>query len=194
MILTLANVLHMAITVFTSIENMPVLCILPTTGPTVSTQAIFLAYTQAGPGHYDSAIPVNLPEKRNPVVTKCTCGRKPNFNGVPCTSLRCNCYRLKTKCTTACICKACANGFGVRPLPSAGRRRTPYENQKQPLRGRSIVKFMAEKKEVQNEGQLESLLLKMMIIHFILHGLDVTAQNLLNAYNKIRHLFIAAVQ
>ena len=88
MILTLANVLHMAITVFTSIENMPVLCILPTTGPTVSTQA--------GPGHYDSAIPVNLPEKRNSVVTKCTCGRKPNFNGVPCTSLRCNCYRLKT--------------------------------------------------------------------------------------------------
>ena len=45
---------------------------------------------------------------------------------------------------------------------------------------------MAEKKEAQNEGHFTLLESLLMIIHFILHGLDVTAQNLLNA--KIRHL------
>ena len=42
MILTLANVLHIPVTVFTSISNMPVLCVLPTTTQSIhSTQPIF---------------------------------------------------------------------------------------------------------------------------------------------------------
>ena len=194
MVLTLANILFLPITIFTSISNMPIICILPTTGPTISTQPLFLAYTQTGPGHYDCAVPcesANQPEKEKPVVTKCTCGRKPNMKGMPCQSLRCNCYRSKTKCTMRCVCKMCANEFGVRPLPSTSRRRQTYDNQRQPLKGRSSVDFMAENREVQSEGHftlLESLLFKMMIIHFILYGLDITPQNMLQAYKKIRYL------
>ena len=37
MTLTLANVLHMPITIFTSAQNMPIVCILPTTQNIVST-------------------------------------------------------------------------------------------------------------------------------------------------------------
>ena len=59
MVLTISNVLLMPITIFTSIPNMPVLCIMPTTEITGTVQPILLAYTQSGPGHYDCAVPVS---------------------------------------------------------------------------------------------------------------------------------------
>ena len=60
MVLTLANILQMpiTITVFTSVSNMPVLCIMPTTHSALTSQPIFLAYTQTGPGHYDCVVPI----------------------------------------------------------------------------------------------------------------------------------------
>ena len=106
-------------------------------------------------------------------------------------NLRCNCYRSKVKCTSACICKACANGFGLRPLPSTNKRRQPYDNQRQPLKGRSTNNFLTEMKETQNDGSftlLESLLFKMIITHFILQGLDVSANNVFQAFKKIQCL------
>lgn len=58
MVLTLANILQMPITVFTSVSNMLVLCIMPTTHSALTSQPIFLAYTQTGPGHYDCVVPI----------------------------------------------------------------------------------------------------------------------------------------
>lgn len=34
----------------------------------------------------------------------------------------------------------------------------------------------------------ESLLLRMIITHFVLHGLDATAKNVLHTYRRIKHL------
>ena len=194
MVLTLANILLIPVTIFTSIENMPVLCVLPTSGPTVSSQPIFLAYNQDGPGHYDCAtqcVSTKASESKTSVITKCSCGRKPNHKVLPCTNLRCNCYRSKVKCTSACICKACANEFGVRPLPCHKRRRQVYDNQRQPLKGRSTNDFLTEMDETQTDGSftlLESLILKMIITHFILQGFDVSANSVLQAFKKIQCL------
>ena len=58
MVLTLANILQIPITIFTSVQNMPLLCIMPTTQITSITQPIFLTYTQSGAGHYDCAVPM----------------------------------------------------------------------------------------------------------------------------------------
>ena len=60
--LSLANILLMPVTILTSINNMAVtiLCVLPTSGPTISSQPIFLTYNQDGPGHYDCAVPYSV--------------------------------------------------------------------------------------------------------------------------------------
>ena len=52
MVLTLCNVLLVPITLFTSVEAMSMLCILPTTGVAVTPEPIFLVYTHTGPGYY----------------------------------------------------------------------------------------------------------------------------------------------
>ena len=137
MVLTLANVLQMPITIFTSIENLPILCVMPTTSITITTP-IFLTYVQDGPGHYDYAIPVEMELEKNcsALSKKCTCGRKPNFSGEACSGLKCPCVRSKVKCSSLCVCKACTNKYGQRPPPSKTRNRMQYENQKIALSGR----------------------------------------------------------
>ena len=191
-VLTLANILLMPVTIFTSINNMPVLCILPTSGPIITSQPIFLAYNQSGRGHYDSAIPSPAPTKLSKSKpTKCTCGRKPNYKVQPCTTLKCKCYRSKVKCSSACVCKACANVFGVRPLPSTSRRRNLYDNQRQPLKGRSSNDFLTNINEAQNDGNfslLEALVLKIIITFFILQGLEVSTDNVFQAFMMVQCL------
>lgn len=56
MVLTLANVLSMSIPVFTSIQNMPVICVMPTSQTITTTEPLLLAFIQDGPGHYDAVI------------------------------------------------------------------------------------------------------------------------------------------
>ena len=96
MVLTLANVLNIPITVFTSVINMPVLCVMPTTQCVISTQPLFLAFTQTGPGHYDAVIETTrtsnpTAKKRN----KCYCGRKPSLTSDSCIYIRCPCFLQK---------------------------------------------------------------------------------------------------
>ena len=132
MVQTLANILQIPITIVTSVTDMPLLCIMPTTELTGTVQPIFLAYTQSGPGHYDCAVP--LPTEETPSAqtkpTKCTCGRKPGYTGAACSSLRCACTRAKQECSVFCTCKGCRNTYGVRPPPSSTRRRQSYDNQR----------------------------------------------------------------
>ena len=172
--LMVANILQMPITIFTSVPNMPILCIMPTTQMTVTAQPIFLAYTQSGPGHYDSVVSVSTEQTSRPKrPTKCTCGRKSTISAA-CQSLRCASVRDKKECTTLCTCKGCSNTFGIRPPPSSTRRRSSYDNQRQPLRGKTSDEFMKETGELlTTDGHLttlEVLLLKSIIIYFILHG------------------------
>ena len=132
MVLTLANVLQMPITILTSVPNMPLLCIMPTMQSTLTTQPIFLAYTQSGPGHYDCALPsesTGTLAEASKKPTRCTCGSNPKSVGLAFSTLRCACTRDK-ECTTLCTCKGCNNGYGVRPPPSSTRRRQSYDTQR----------------------------------------------------------------
>lgn len=108
MVLTLANVLQMPITAFTSVPNMPLLCIIPSTQTMLTTQPIMLVYTHTGPGHYDSAIPIDNYSPAAPGPARCTCGRKPKNTHAPCSSLRCPCIRERKECSAHCICKVAA--------------------------------------------------------------------------------------
>lgn len=200
MVLTLANVLQIPITIFTSIPNMPVFCIMPTTQTATSTQPLYLVYSQDSseqPGHYDYVAPLgNEPEtSHHERVVRCTCGRKQKLQNsgttAACSTMRCPCIRGKSECTNACICKQCTNQFGVRPLPSTTRRRQMYENQRYPLRGKSTTDFMQEKSEKLCVGSLtdfESLLLKEIIIHCIIYGIEISPNNVFTIYTNIFHL------
>ena len=83
MVLTLCNVLLVPITLFTSVEAMPMLCILPTTGVTVTPEPIFLVYTRTGLGYYECAIVKDddMTQKKKVTTTRCTCGCMGNCKG-----------------------------------------------------------------------------------------------------------------
>ena len=120
--------------------------------------------------------------------TKCTCGRNPKSDGKACSSLRCACVRGSKECTRSCVCKGCSNKYGVRPLPSTTRRRQSYDTQQHPLRGRPCDEFMADTGQTTTDGNLTSfeiLLLKSIVIHFILHGLELSVENIFNVYKRI---------
>ena len=195
MVLTLANVLCIPITLFTSIETcLSSVYIMPTSQSAISTEPLLLAFTQDGPGHYDAVIhDVSSSEtKATKDAVKCNCGRKPNFEGKVCLSKRCKCYRLQKKCNHACRCKSCSNEFGSRPLVSAKRKRKSYEEQdRQPLKGRLTEEFMCFKLEVVNKGKvtlLENLILKGIVIYLILHGLQITPQVVKKIYDIMHFL------
>lgn len=165
MVLTLANILGTPITLFTSLQNMPVICVMPSVGMnTTSTEPVLLAFTQSGPGHYDAVTPSVATTSRTEHETiKCNCGRKPNFKGSACSSTRCKCYRMNMSCSNLCRCKSCSNELGKRPPVSGKRKRKCYEEQTvQPLQGRITEEFMSSNSEPVNRGKitlLENLLL-----------------------------------
>ena len=189
MVLTLANVLQIPITIFTSVENMPILCIMPTTSTMETTSPMFLTYSQSGAGHYDYAVPHESPHELDTTkVEKCSCGRKPNSIGQACSTRRCPCFREATSCSFSCTCKQCNNKYGHRPAPSTTRRRTHYDNQRQELRGCAVHSFMSEVGEPSTTGNftlLEAIMLKLIIIHFILNGIYLNAPNMSFAYHKV---------
>lgn len=188
MLLTIANVLSIPVTVFTSVQNLPLLCVMPTSDLVISPQPLFVAYTQNGPGHYDAVIP--KPERKISAqkMLKCNCGRKPNTKGDVCTSIRCKCFRDKSECTDLCRCKSCKNIYGARPPPSTTRRRKSYDEQRQPLRGRTTDTFLKSKGEDNNAGHLtllENLLFKSIVIYFILNGLHISPSSVFAVYTDI---------
>ena len=175
---------------FACLSNMPVLCIMPTTQSALTTQPIFLAYTQSGPGHYDCVLPIESSDsaKTKPKKTRCTCGRNPKNLGTACSSLRCACVREKKECTILCVCKGCSNEHGIRPPPSTTRRRQSYDNQRQPLRGKPTTDFMVDTGEPSSDGcltVLETLVLKCILVYFIIHGFEVTTSNVMYVYRHI---------
>lgn len=65
-ILAIANILRVPITIFSSIPNMPLLCITSSLHDAVSSVPLYLAYIHSGPGHYDYVVtsPTQTPKCR----------------------------------------------------------------------------------------------------------------------------------
>ena len=137
MVLTLSNILHVPITIFSNIPNLGLVCISPTTD-VHSTIPLYLTYNNYGSGHYDYAVPMestfhSLPSSSKP-VTKCFCGRNKVSQATPCVAdiignCRCPCAKNKKPCTYSCRCKGCSNTYGIRHAPST-RERECYRSQK----------------------------------------------------------------
>ena len=181
MVLTLANALHLPLTVFTSVSNMPVICVIPTTTPLLSTHPICLTFTHDSdqqPGHYDYVVqldnvqPTICMQTVTKTKRKCTCGRKPGSTAEPCTTFRCPCFRESLECTQSCVCKNCMNfEFGQRPASSSTRRRGSYDEQKHLLKRKSTTQFMKDMGEQSRTGKLTALeisLIKTIVIYCIL--------------------------
>ena len=149
-------------------------------------------FIQSGAGHYDYAVPIPPDEDTTQVskskVLKCTCGRKNHFTGKACSTNRCPCLRSKQQCSSSCRCKACENTLGSRPPPSSIRRRIVYDSQRQPLHGHTGASFLKVVGESSVHGRLtlyEVLVLKTIIIYLMLHGMSVTAENIVRMYKKV---------
>jgi hypothetical protein len=199
MVLTIANILHLPITIFTNMPNLSVICISPVSGIT-STEPIFLTFDSSGPGHYSYAIPIPSTESDAPSVqsslgTKCYCGRKKECSGSACLAdmlgnCRCPCAKKERCCTTSCRCSNCCNKYGTRTVQSR-RQRASYSTQKQPLSGRKgkdFLKVVNEDESLGKTTEFERFLIAAMLIHFIVNGIEVSPENVHKAYSDINRL------
>lgn len=192
MVLTLSNILQMPITIFTSAQNMPLVCILPTTQALLSTHPICLAYTQdsdGSPGHYDYVVESSSPTQPKRKALKCTCGRKRDSeSALICSTIRCPCYREKKTCSKLCTCKHCNNHFGKRPSASSTRRRQSYDEQRQKTSGKKSLDFMKEAGEINVDGYLtllEVLLIKVIITSCIIKGIEASEDNVFHMFTIV---------
>ncbi len=142
-ILALANILRIGIVVFTSLENYPVITIVPRNEP-ISCTTVYLAFEQLGAGHYDAVIESTVvavqtaPAAEKPGLSEdntqpatgnhsnahvshpaCRCGQggaKNKQNRQFCAEYKsgCKCFRSLQGCTMVCGCRNCANPYGVR--------------------------------------------------------------------------------
>ena len=71
------------------------------------------------------------------------------------------------------------------------RKRYHYVTQKQPLSGIKGTEFLKTTEEQESIGpstDFEQLLIAAMVIHFILHGIEVNAENVCKAYSDVNQL------
>ena len=206
MALSIANVIQMPLTIFSPAQNMPLICIMPTTSSNLtpalcSTNPICLAYTPdtgERPGHYDSVIALSdssLSQVKRTKVARCSCGRKPNAISVPCSSLRCPCFRDTKACCKSCTCKNCGNTHGLRPPVSTTRQRDRYDEQLYPLRRKPGCDFMRDIGEQIINGRfttLEVLLLKDIFMYCIFHGIEkkYLISSKINCLNKALERYV----
>ena len=209
MALSIANVIQMPLTIFSPAQNMPLICIMPTTSSNLtpalcSTNPICLAYTPdtgERPGHYDSVIALSdssLSQVKRTKVARCSCGRKPNAISVPCSSLRCPCFRDTKACCKSCTCKNCGNTHGLRPPVSTTRQRDRYDEQLYPLRRKPGCDFMRDIGEQIINGRfttLEVLLLKDIVMYCIFHGIEkkYLISSKINCLNKALERYVYTI-
>ena len=172
-ITALAHVLQSPIVLFTSIDGLPIVVIMPTQSPVANIHPLFMAYNQYGSGHFDGVVWKNPDEDDGDGAhaeypQHCNCGRG-GPKGTPCNlqlnqySTRCPCYNRKLQCSLKCRCKNCQNPFGSRStVPSLSktgtkRRREHYDNQQFLLKGTKAKKFMEQAGESIATGSTSSL-------------------------------------
>ena len=101
---------------------------------------------------------------------------------------RCPCARKGEPCKDICRCKDCSNRNGKRPSSSLTRVRESYSQQAQSLSGRRGSDFLKVMNEEHTDGslsKLERLLMFAILVHFMLHGCDITSENVHCAFLDI---------
>ena len=151
-------------------------------------RVVFLIYHPSGPGHYDATIPYS---HRNDSITvhtvepvinvKCRCGVNSSSKGKSCIqnpfyATRCKCYNHSKPCSSSCLCKECANPFGIRPQKPEviPRKRRNHFTQAIPNSKRFAIE-RGESLSVSIWSKFESIVLQEL--------LQVTDGNLTKLYN-----------
>ena len=138
-ILALSNILRSSVIVVTSLENYPIITIVPENDP-LSNVPVYLVFEQTVPGHYDGVTEItqgtedldNIENLRETKTTNtedfqsnnlpkfaCRCGKGAARNKVTrqfCLEYKsgCKCYQNLRGCTSDCACYNCGNNYGAR--------------------------------------------------------------------------------
>ena len=191
-VVTLAHILHTPITIFSNIPN---LSVTPVSGVDTIVP-LYLIYDHNGPGHYDYAAPLDThtPPSDEHLIssTRCFCGRKKDCSGTTSSSdmfgkCRCPCAQKKQPCSSSCRCKNCSNRYGIRSVLHT-RRRACFNTQKQPLsgsKGSDFLEMIGEQEKIGHTTMLERLLITVILIHFMVNGMDTSSDNIFKAYSTI---------
>ena len=186
--LAIANALNCCIVIFRSTEGMPITYVTP---HEPSTNVIFIAYTDCGPGHYDSVIfkePLDISLSLDHREIKCRCGVNIKDHGYSsCKNSeekhsKCKCLSAKQSCSSTCGCKGCQNPYGVR-ISLGKRKRQCHDWQKLDLSS-SI-----DRRQALADGgwsMLESIIFVHVIDHLECNEADTsTKQVCLSFYNQL---------
>ena len=187
MVLTLANVLHMPITIFTSVVNMPVVCITPTMQVADSAQPLFLTFIQEGPGHYDYAVTGQSTTASGQHKTDTGNKNHEDVHVVERSALvqrhvlqvDVHVPEQKSNVTPFVDVRIVHVHMAFIHHPQQPRRAL-YDTQRQPLCGHPTDLFMQRRGESSVHGHLtllEVMVLKALAVYFIVHGLAITTDN-----------------
>ena len=127
--LAMARALGVPLVILTSIVGCPLIHVTP---PHCESSApLFLAYIQCGGGHYDMAEFIGDGKAHlDSISCRCRVNRKKDVQACADSKRyksRCKCFKNKSSCTIACLCKGCKNPFGERPSRPVQRKRQRHE-------------------------------------------------------------------
>ena len=193
----LANVLRINLVLFTSMEKMKTIPIVPRE-KVLCNGAIYLAFNNSGCGHYDAVVKpakhaVN-PEELPSTETKITehenqerkgCGRgaaRQNKDKKFCFQvpgerrLQCPCFRDMKKCSSACSCFNCNNPHRARSDSSTETSTSKKRNHgKQSLQGlrKTSLEYMLQSNEKPKDptwNRMEKYVLQSLVDHIVENG------------------------
>ena len=188
--LALANALNTNIVIFRSTLNLPVTYVSPRES---SSNIIFTAYTDCGPGHYDSVLYVGtatMNEITKDANIKCRCGVNTKDNqyqacvdGVKKHS-SCKCLAAKKSCSSACGCKGCKNPYGERVVLGK-RKREAHSWQKYDTTSTSITINKGQTLVHGGWSTLESIIITQVFYFIEREMMDLEAETIEIVYNCI---------
>lgn len=189
---SMANALKCNIVIFRSNENMPITYVSPREP---STKVVFVAYTDCGPGHYDSAVYRDASSQveltiATEVVTRCRCGvNVKDQKRIACTGgshSRCKCFAAQKQCTSLCDCKGCDNPFGTKVmLGKRKRERQAYSWQKFDLGNQSSLLDRGGKLEDGCWSLFESIVFVHVVYFIERNGILASVDRVEVIYNLI---------
>lgn len=201
MVLAVSNALDIPVVIFSSADHYPVINITPRVCKV--PVPLFVAFNQAGAGHYD-AISFKGGQHallKNTDGKQCNCGKNRTFSTAErctllkfkyTTSIRCPCLLADRPCTSACKCINCANPKGVRPkhLPNRPRERRRHAWSLKPVNSLSYANEEQESISTGPRTQLEYLLIAEIIK--LCHQNDIELD--LSIYQKLYHTCLDIMQ
>ena len=211
--LAMANALKCNIVVFRSTHGMPITYITPHDHGSPVQNVLFVAYTDHGPGHYDSVLyegEANLDNTTAVASTadiKCRCGVnvKDETKHSCCNTMdrcsSCKCLAAKKSCSKLCGCKRCLNLYGNR-IVLGKRKRKPHLWQKFDLTSKGHLLNKGQSLADGSWSLLESIVLIHILHHIEYEGTcadhdthsEDRIQQMFNCISDYAHAFHCSIQ